>query len=242
MIQRLHGEGWPPYLMENQVVGEHWGVLYEHFARFQFCFLTPDGVGVACGNSIPIPWDGTLEDLPGDIGEILIRADEARRNGVAPNTLCALAAIIDHTRQGVGLSREILETMGDLGREAGFGALIAPVRPNRKSHYPLIPMERYARWTRDDGSPFDPWLRVHWRLGAQILRVAPRALVIEGTVAEWENWTGMEFPESGSYVVPGGLTPVEIDRKWDRGVYEDPNVWMRHDLRAATPETPRRKK
>jgi hypothetical protein len=40
----------------------------------------------------------------------------------------------------------------------------------------------------------------------------------------------MRFPESGNYVVPGALQPVEIDRERDEGVYEDPNVWMNHRL------------
>jgi hypothetical protein len=39
----------------------------------------------------------------------------------------------------------------------------------------------------------------------------------------------MEFPEPGSYVVPGALVPVEFD---DRGgLYVEPNVWMRHGER-----------
>jgi hypothetical protein len=99
-----------------------------------------------------------------------------------------------------------------------------------KSLCPLIPIERYARWKRADGSPFDPWLRVHWRFGAEQLRVAPKAATITGTVADWEEWTGMSSPESGEYVVPGALQPIVIDRERDIGRYEDPNVWMRHRI------------
>jgi hypothetical protein len=51
---------------------------------------------------------------------------------------------------------------------------------------------------------------------------------IPGTVAEWEEWTGMAFPESGEYVVPGALVPVTIDRERDQGRYVEPNVWMLH--------------
>ena len=49
-------------------------------------------------------------------------------------------------------------------------------------------------------------------------------------MAEWEQWTGMAFPESGSYVVEGALVPVEIDRTRDVGSYVEPNVWMRHTV------------
>jgi len=60
--------------------------------------------------------------------------------------------------------------------------------------------------------------------------VAPRALIILGTVANWERWTDMRFPDSGPYVVPGALQPVIIDRQSDEGRYEDPNIWMRHAI------------
>jgi hypothetical protein len=38
----------------------------------------------------------------------------------------------------------------------------------------------------------------------------------------------MALPESGTYVVPGALVPIEIDRERDEGVYVEPNVWMVH--------------
>jgi hypothetical protein len=83
-------------------------------------------------------------------------------------------------------------------------------------------------WRRDDGTHVDPWLRTHERIGAEIVKVASRSFTVAGTVAEWEEWTGMAFPESGTYVVPGALVPVEIDRERDEGLYVEPNVWMVH--------------
>jgi hypothetical protein len=77
----------------------------------------------------------------------------------------------------------------------GLHALIAPVRPSRKQRCPLVAIEQYARWRRSDGRLFDPWLRVHERLGATVLKPEPRSLRITGTLAEWEDWTSMTFPE-----------------------------------------------
>jgi hypothetical protein len=45
---------------------------------------------------------------------------------------------------------------------------------------------------------------------------------------QWEERTGLSFPVSGDYVVPGALAPVTFDREAGRGVYVEPNVWM-HD-------------
>lgn len=91
-------------------------------------------------------------------------------------------------------------------------------------------MERYVRWRRTDGAPFDPWLRVHWRLGGEILKTAHPSMVVEATVDEWETWSSMAFPESGDYLVPGALVPVQIDREMNVGRYVEPNVWVHHPI------------
>jgi hypothetical protein len=65
-------------------------------------------------------------------------------------------------------------------------------------------------------------------MGARIVKIALESMRIPATVAEWEERTGMAFPESGEYVVPGALVPVRIDRERDQGLYIEPNVWMAH--------------
>lgn len=49
-----------------------------------------------------------------------------------------------------------------------------------------------------------------------------------GTVAEWQTWSVMVFPDSGDYVIPDGLSTLRIDREADEGVYVEPNVWLQH--------------
>jgi hypothetical protein len=65
-------------------------------------------------------------------------------------------------------------------------------------------------------------------MGATILGVAPDSMLIAGTVAEWEEWTGMLFPASGDYVVPDALNLVRVDRAADRVVYREENLWVEH--------------
>ncbi len=67
---------------------------------------------------------------------------------------------------------------------------------------------------------------MHARLGAELVEVCDASMTITGSAAEWEEWTAMAFPEDGDYVVPGALNPVRVED--GRGVYVEPNVWMRH--------------
>jgi hypothetical protein len=105
------------------------------------------------------------------------------------------------------VSAAAVRAMADIARRQGLDALIAPVRPSWKERYPLVPIERYACWRRPDGRLFDPWMRVHERLGAAVLKPEPRSLRITGITAEWESWTGMAFPDSGDYSDNGWTWP-----------------------------------
>jgi GNAT superfamily N-acetyltransferase len=221
--------GWPRFMRQRDQLGlgAHWPDLFTQWADYQLVVM--DGLQtLAVGHTIPISWDGTVADLPDSMAAILARAADDTKKNRAPTALSALAALVAPAHRGRGVSTILLRAMHALASTTRLGSLVAPVRPTLKDRYPLAPMEHYVRWTREDGGPIDPWIRTHWRLGAETLRVMPRAMVIVGSVAEWEDWTGMRFPDSGDYVVPGALEPVRIDRDRNEGRYEDPNVWMKH--------------
>jgi hypothetical protein len=158
----------------------------------------------------------------------MITAITGHEQGIAPDTLCVMAVAVRADRQGTGLGGKALAAMRSVTLSSGLERMISPVRPVLKSRYPLTPMASYARWTRADGAHIDPWLRTHLRLGAVILQPAPRSMVVTGTVAEWEEWTGLDFPETGRYVVPRALDLVEIDCERDLGAYAETNLWVRH--------------
>lgn len=217
------GDPWPEFIHHDEVVTRLWPRLYEAFPHFQIALVDESGALVGKANSIPISWSG---DLPGGVDEAL---EQGLAPGGKPDVACALVAIVDPEHLGRGLSQLLLDGMRTVASRAGLAALVAPVRPIWKDRYPLIPIERYMHWRREDGLPFDPWIRVHDRLGAAILGVAQRSLDISGSVAEWEAWTSMSFPQDGDYVVPGALVPVRFEDGVGR--YVEPNVWMRHELR-----------
>jgi hypothetical protein len=224
---------WPEYNVHGDVMNEYWELLYDDFPTFQFVLYDEQNDEVVAeGHTIPCRWDGSPTELPAGIDGLIVEAFALQRDGGRPNTLSALAVEIPPHNQARRLSTVMLESMKGIAQEHGFANLIAPVRPSWKDRYPLAPIERYIRWTRDDGLPFDPWIRVHHRMGADILKPEPRSLIITGTVTEWEEWTGIALPDTGEYVFPKGLAPVTIDIAADKGTYWEPNVWIRHRVPA----------
>ena len=217
---------WPEFMMNDAVANRYWRALNERHAAFQFALVEREsGNWIAVGNSIPVHFSGPLENLPDKGWDWALLT--GMESSETPNLLCALAIQILPDHRGGGLSTLMIKIMKAIGHAAGLDQLIAPVRPNKKCDYPLIPMEAYVEWSRAD-ERFDPWLRVHQRLDARILKVCPEAMRIVGSIPEWEAWTGLSFQTSGEYIIPGALNPITIDMDRDEGLYIEPNVWMLH--------------
>lgn len=221
---------WPEFMLQDPVVDEHWHLLWESFADLQLTLLDDNGEIAATTNTAPLAWDGTDAGLPHGWDAQLQKSAADHAADLPPNTLGALQIVVDPKRRGAGLAGVMLEAMRAMARVRGYGAVIACVRPTDKHRYPLAPIDRYARWVRSDGEPFDAWIRLHVRLGGRIVRGVERSMTMRGTIAEWESWTGMAFPDTGPYIVPLAIAPVHIDREADVGAYHDPNVWIIHAL------------
>ena len=221
-FDELSGVTFPVFMHHNEPGGKYWGRLYEDFPDFQVALLDDDEL-VAEAHAVPVAWDGTLTDLPAGWDEAFVRGMTSERE---PTTLSALAISVSPTRRGEGLSQRMLEAFRDTARGAGLESVIAPVRPTLKERYPLIPIESYLDWRRDDGSHFDPWIRIHERVGGVILAAAPESMVMRAPVADWEEWTGMRFPVDGEYVFPGALATLVVEG--GVGTHVEPNIWLRH--------------
>jgi hypothetical protein len=233
VFETLKVPSWPHFMFHDPVANELWHYLEEDFAEYQFVYRDDGGEGamIAVGHTLPFHWDDSLDDLPASGWDGIFRkVVDDYLAGRKPNTLTAIEATILPAHRGGGLSRRVIGEMRAIAVDRGFQTLVAPVRPSLKSRYPTTPIERYVGWKHEDDLPFDPWLRTHSRLGAKIVKIAPESMRIPGTVADWEKWTGMRFPESGEYIVPGALVPVRVDRERDEAVYVEPNVWMAHSV------------
>ncbi len=198
------------------------------FPQYQCIVCNTERQVVAFGLSTPFTWNGTIQDLPEGWTLVVKRSISEYRQRQPSNTLSALSIGVSAPLRRQGLGNQLIQALRQVASARGLSKLVAPVHPSLKYRYPLIPIEEYAFWTREDGLPFDPWMRNHARLGARILKAAPCSTVITGTVQEWEAWTSMRLPQSGSYILPEGLAPLTISYECNEGRYENPDVWMEH--------------
>ena len=185
---------------------------------------------VARGCSVPFAaYTDDRPELP-DHGwdAAVLWAVEDRLDGRRPNVACALDITVDDSRRGAGLAGHTLTALRAATELAGLRELVCPVRPPGKAAEPLTPMIEYATQTRPDGLPHDRWLRVHVRQGGQVVKVAPFAMVVVGTLEQWRAWTGEPFDTSGQVAVRGALAPVLCDVDRDVATYVEPSIWVRH--------------
>jgi hypothetical protein len=220
-----------PTFMQHTDLRAFWPLVYAAFPEYQLVLYdVVSGRHLAHGNMVPLVWDGTAAGLPRSAVEMAHRALTARQRGASPTAFGALQAVVSPDEQGSGLSHRMLQAMASLAAEHGALDLVAPIRPTQKAHYPLTPFEEYVGWRRPDGLPVDPWQRAHVRLGATPVSIVGSWLTVSARLEAWTAWSGVRFYGSGSYVVPGGLVPVEVDARHGIGRYVEPHLWMRYRL------------
>ena len=219
---------WPEFMLHDEVANKCWGSMVRNHPQFQFALVDEkSGRWVAVGNSIPVRWDGEIEDLPDEGWDWAMTSG---KEDTGWNIVSAIAIEIHPDMRGKRLSSIMIRIMRENAANHGFSKLIGPVRPNKKHEFPHMPMEEYIQKKNGD-ELFDPWMRVHARLGAKVVKVCHKAMRIPGTIEEWQKWTNRTFRKSGSYVIDMALVPINIDVENDSGVYVEPNVWMVHTIK-----------
>lgn len=227
-LEALFAGAFPAFITADQVAKLYIDRVRNWFPQFNMMLIGEDAIPVATGWGVPITWNGEVEDLPTGYTDSTKRAVEVHEAGQEPDTFVICGAIVNRSLAGKGFSSELITALCDVAKEGGLERVIAPVRPTMKSRHPVMSIDTYVQQLRPDGAPVDPWLRTHWRIGGRILTTAPASQTMTGTVAEWQEWAGRDFPATGDYVIAGGLSILQIDLARDEGVYVEPNVWIQH--------------
>lgn len=221
---------WPAFMREDPVGNLYYTRLSTDLG--DHCLLAIDHTDAVVARACFLPVTGAVGDLPDRGWDAIIERGIADLDAGRPPTMAsALEIAIVPAGRGHGLSVVMLDHMRRAVADLGLHDLVAPVRPSGKHAHPREPMADYLDRRTDEGLPADPWLRVHVRAGATIVKIAPASMVIEGTRQQWGSWTGLDFDRDGDVVVPQALVPVTVDVDADRVVYVEPNVWVHHDLR-----------
>jgi GNAT superfamily N-acetyltransferase len=218
---------WPTFMQQDVVADFVYDLLPMRYPEFQIVALDGERV-IGRINAVPFAWTGQDDDLP-ETGWDSVLGMAFRPEMPAEATAVSLIEARIHpdgTGQGIGVG--LLLAARDNARALGYPHLLAPIRPTLKSLEPHVGIDAYVTRTREDGAPFDPWLRAHLRLGGRLVRVCHSAMTISGSLEEWRQWTGLPFDTSGTVVVGGALNPVHVSVENDYAVYVEPNVWIDH--------------
>lgn len=221
---------WPTFLLRDIQQAGSWSYVYEDFLTYQFAYFDGENL-VGIGNAMGIHFVESFDKLPEkglDWAAEKSKIDKAA--GLAPNLMVAIQIMLHPNYKNKGLSYMMVNTMKDLAQAHGLSHIALPVRPNKKSEHPFLSIEEYITLTIDNGLPYDPWIRVHTKLGAKLIHPCHESMYVSGSTQEWSTWTGIEFNQPGKYAVEGALMPVSIDIEKNTGEYIEPNVWMVHNV------------
>jgi hypothetical protein len=220
---------WPTFMLNGQPGhGVDMFALLSAVPQHQILLIDANDTVLGVGLSVPLGWDRTVDGLPAGWDGVVSSAARLLDAGGRPNAVSALSITLKPEAGGRGLAARMVGALKAAAAGEGIEALIAPVRPVLKSQYPLAPMAQYLTWRTPDDQVFDPWLRLHLRVGGVQVGIAYPSMTIKGTIAEWQEWAGMSLPAAGEFVIPGGLVPLNVDRRADLATYREPNVWFVH--------------
>jgi hypothetical protein len=194
--------------------------------------LDPAGRPAARAYSLPFTWPGDPgRNLPPEgYDAVVLAAARDRLAGECGNVLATLEVTVAPHARGCGLAATMLDAVKAGGARRGFTSLVIPARPTRAGEHQEVPFARYVSTRRADGLPVDPWLRSQVRSGGHVVGIAPRSMVITGSLADWRAWTGLPFADATPARPAGALVPVLVDPAADLAVYVEPNVWVHHRL------------
>lgn len=181
---------------------------------------------VAFANAAAIFLEPGATQLPSDGWQYAMSAFSRAEE---PNCLCLLNISVNPDFQRFGFSRMLLEQakrVATLG--FGFRWLAGPVRPSRKCEFPRMPLADYLQMKNEQGERFDPWLRTHEKLGAEVLNICVDSVVVRASITRWNEWCGNDWKSPGKYDHPSALVPIEFAD--GIGLYREPNVWVRYQL------------
>jgi len=158
-LEALFADGFPAFITADHEVKKYIARVREYFPHLDVMLVDEAEEPAATGWGVPISWSDTVQDLPTSFADVLRRAVEIHESGADADTFVICGGVVHPGRKGTGTATDLVRALIETGRSHGMTRVLAPLRPTRKHVYPLFTIDDYASWVRDDGLPFDPWLR-----------------------------------------------------------------------------------
>ncbi|MEZ5929899.1 MAG: hypothetical protein R3C55_15640 [Parvularculaceae bacterium] len=225
-LGELEDDSFPAFLNEEPTWLSNQTEILTRFSDFHFFILDSDtGEAAAVNVNVPLCWDKMPSDLPTYNG-LLERCLVESRAGKHPTALVGILGAVAPKYQGHGISNLLLTATSKILHEHAISSYLSPVRPSNKQLYPNFSFDEFLSWRTDDGDLVDPWLNHFIRIGAQRLGVAYDAITMTAPLTKWTEWTGMLFPVTGDYVIPGGHRLLRVDREKGVATYAEDHLWF----------------
>lgn len=161
---------WPEFMLQDPLGNQYWMEFIKAFLELQRIFMQNNRI-IAVVNAVALNYDQALDYLPEEGWDWgLEKSILDFRAGKKANTVMGIQIVIAADFLGYGISKLAITELVNRTKELGYQNLIIPARPSFKHLYPLIDIDDYLSWKNDESLPFDPWLRIHVRLGGKILK------------------------------------------------------------------------
>lgn len=224
---------WPPMLAHDVVSQKYSSEIDREFPEFQLLAVerkTENRV-VGIAHAVPLHIGKLLDELPETGWDWSLETAIAnRRGGISPDSLCGLSITVLPEVQRRGVGRMLIAEILSLALRLELFSVVMPVRPISKEDHPLVSINDFITWHRDDGFHRDAWIRTHQKAGAQILKACSASMTVVAPLSDWQDWCGQSFSKPGEYVVKGCLAPARIDTASGVGTYVEPNIWMHYKI------------
>ncbi|MBV8601365.1 MAG: hypothetical protein JO359_07355 [Candidatus Eremiobacteraeota bacterium] len=191
---------------------------------------------VAHGVTTRIRWSGDPSELPrGWTGAVRASYEESVLRRERPTTLIGLFIYVDEAFREFGWAAHVVREMKRVAIDSGLRDLIIPLRlPTRYVRENVgLPYEQFALRKRDDGQYKDHWLRLHTRLGAEVIGLC--AVSHQHAMHPDDLIRQVEAPKietGGEYVVKwnGEYYEAFVDLERGFALMNQGCVWVRHAL------------
>ncbi len=225
-VGELEDDSFPAFLNEEPTWQRTQNDILTVFDKYHFFVLDEKtNKAAAVSVSVPLAWDGEPGSLPG-YNELLELCLKQNQEGQKPTALVGILGAVSPDFRGQGVTELFNKCSAQILERHGIDSYLSPVRPSIKQLYPNYSMEEFLSWRTPEGGLVDPWLNHFVKMGATNLGVAHDAITLSAPIQQWAEWTGMQFPVTGDYVIPGGHRMLRVNTETGTAEYGEDHLWF----------------